>query len=201
MRVIRLTVGSCVWVATAVGARAFGQAVTFDDGGFGPVTPGPTDGKAYKAESIATATQIRTDLGTVSFFPTLEPGGGTIFAIADLLSTRLKLTAPNTVRRGAKAVLDISVLDADGKPVDATVPFEIEILDPALRRAERLPCRRKTPVACGAGRDRAPMHLAGPRDGVDDQSAPDPIRAGGIDPRRSRLRSCLRSNGLCPRSP
>lgn len=75
MRVVPLTVGLRAWVATAVGTGAFGQAVTCDDGGFGPVTPGSgkwliEKGKALEMSAsrdeqvrpfFATLTQTKTD--------------------------------------------------------------------------------------------------------------------------------------------
>ncbi len=67
---------------------------------------------------------------------TLGPGEGKMLMVTDAEIDSLSVLSPKTALRGERKNVVISVLDRDGKAVDAAIPLEIRIEDPEGRVAE-----------------------------------------------------------------
>ena len=66
----------------------------------------------------------------------LGPCDGRVYMIAPRAIDRVKIQAPETAARGTAAKLLIEVADAEGKPIEATVPVKVEVRDSEGRLAE-----------------------------------------------------------------
>jgi hypothetical protein len=70
------------------------------------------------------------------FSASLNPCAGRIFLVTDRAIDRVVLTHPDQVTRGAKAKLSVAVVDAQGEPIDAVLPIQVEIRDAEGQLAE-----------------------------------------------------------------
>jgi hypothetical protein len=66
----------------------------------------------------------------------LEPCEGQLLMVTDRAISGVNIQAPSDGKRPAPLTLSISVVDADGKPIDAVVPLKVDLLDPDGRPAE-----------------------------------------------------------------
>ena len=66
----------------------------------------------------------------------LGPCQGRLLMVTDREIAAVGATAPEELRRGAPAEIRIAVIDSTGVPVDAVVPVEVSITDPAGRPGE-----------------------------------------------------------------
>jgi len=85
-------------------------------------------------ESVPVATH--TDHGALRFPADLEPCAGRVFLVTDRAIDRVALTHPNQVARGGSARLNVTVVDTQGKPIEATLPVRVDIRDAEGRLAE-----------------------------------------------------------------
>ena len=67
----------------------------------------------------------------------LGPGQGRLLMITPQAIDHIKIGSPRKVQRGKLARIEIQVMDASGKPIDAIIPFEIRIEDAHGRTAEQ----------------------------------------------------------------
>ena len=61
-------------------------------------------------------------------FRTME---GRIFAVLPAAIAKVSLKAPDVVDAGSRMPVEVQVLDAQGKPIDAAIPVEIELIGPS----------------------------------------------------------------------
>jgi len=66
----------------------------------------------------------------------LGPCDGRIVMVVPTAIARVKIGVPKSARRGDAITATVEVIDAAGKPIDAAVPLEVTIEDPAGRPAE-----------------------------------------------------------------
>jgi hypothetical protein len=66
----------------------------------------------------------------------LEPCDGWLFMITEREISAVCIEGAETTRTGETVAYSISVVDKDGKPIDAVVPVKLDILDPDGRPAE-----------------------------------------------------------------
>jgi len=64
------------------------------------------------------------------------PGEGRLFMIAEEKIAGVRIQAPARARRGQRVSLNAAVVDAEGEPLAAVVPVEVQIIDPQGRPAE-----------------------------------------------------------------
>ncbi len=74
--------------------------------------------------------------GTTSFDVALGPCDGRLFMVCDRPIDAVKITAPKSTSRGNQLRCEGTVVDTDGKPLQAVVPMEIAIRDPAGHKTE-----------------------------------------------------------------
>lgn len=74
--------------------------------------------------------------GRLSFRAEFGPGGGGVFMVTARPIARASIAPPQQARRGGAAEVRVSVLDAQGRPVDAVVPVRVDIRDAEGREAE-----------------------------------------------------------------
>ena len=72
---------------------------------------------------------LRFDIG-------LGPGAGSVFMVSERKIARVALVVSASAKLDQSIDLRVSVADAAGKPIDAVVPVQVEILDPQNRPAE-----------------------------------------------------------------
>ncbi|MCK5805816.1 MAG: hypothetical protein KAI66_23495 [Lentisphaeria bacterium] len=63
-------------------------------------------------------------------------GGGRLFMITARPVDAVRIETPASAERGKQLVVDVSVVDDAGEPIDAVVPVRVELLDPQNRPAE-----------------------------------------------------------------
>jgi hypothetical protein len=80
--------------------------------------------------------KVENEGGQMSFNVKLGPGEGRIFAVLDSSPAKLAVNAPAEVKRGASIHCDIALLDGKNQAVQAVVPMQVKILDPAGHEAE-----------------------------------------------------------------
>ena len=78
----------------------------------------------------------RRENGKLAVDVDLGPCDGRVYMVSSRAVDRVRIQAPDTVRRGQRVSCVIEVTDADGRPLDAVVPLEVTIEDPGCRRCE-----------------------------------------------------------------
>lgn len=85
-----------------------------------------------------TAVAVATNrTGWIAVAREFGPCEGRVYMITDRPIAAAKVDAPGRAKRGGTAAIRISVVDPDGKPIDAVVPVRVDIRDPDGREAER----------------------------------------------------------------
>ncbi len=74
--------------------------------------------------------------GRLSATLELLPCGGRLLMIAPKAIAGIQVTVPETVNRGGTVDCRITIVDCDGKPIDAVIPLEVTIRDSSAREAE-----------------------------------------------------------------
>lgn len=74
--------------------------------------------------------------GRLRWNVSLGPCDGRVYLVAPQPIAAVRLTAPESAKRGDALPVRVSVTDPSGQPVDAVVPVRVEISDPAGRAAE-----------------------------------------------------------------
>ncbi len=71
----------------------------------------------------------KVDGGKLKIERQFGPGDGTVFMIADREIVNVRLKVSHKCRLGRSAVIEVAVVDAEGRAVDAVVPLHIDIRD------------------------------------------------------------------------
>jgi hypothetical protein len=74
--------------------------------------------------------------GFITIPQNFGPCEGRVMMITDRAVDAVQVTAPATAAPGDSVTLSVTVLGDDGKPMDAIVPVEVKLIDPAGRAAE-----------------------------------------------------------------
>ena len=78
----------------------------------------------------------RQEGGPLKFDVALGPSEGGLYMLVARAIEGLQLEAPDSARRGDQVVLEASVVDGGGQPVDAVVPLLVTVEDAEGRQAE-----------------------------------------------------------------
>jgi len=74
--------------------------------------------------------------GTTDIAADFGPCDGKLYMIAEQAVAGVHIEAPKAVRPGEAAAIQVTVLGADGRPLDAVVPVRLDLLDPSGKAAE-----------------------------------------------------------------
>jgi hypothetical protein len=64
------------------------------------------------------------------------PCDGQLLMVTDRAIDQVRITAPERAEPGGAVGIEIAVVDADGRPLDAVVPVRVDLRDPHGRAAE-----------------------------------------------------------------
>ncbi|MBM3471863.1 MAG: hypothetical protein FJX75_01155 [Armatimonadetes bacterium] len=103
---------------------------------------------------------IRQADGKLQLDADVEPCDGRLLMVTDRAIAGVNIEAPETAKRGDSVTLTLSVVDAEGTPIDAVVPLKLDVLDPDGRPAEF-----SGYYGAGGGRLQVKLDLA-PNDGA-----------------------------------
>ena len=93
------------------------------------------DGHVY---DLVAHRQVRAQLteGDTAIEAGFGPCEGRVYMVTDRAIDTVRIDAPAQSKPGDTATILVSVLDENGKPIDAVVPMKIELFDPHGRAAE-----------------------------------------------------------------
>jgi len=59
-----------------------------------------------------------------------------VYMVTDRAIDEVRISAPETVAPGESAVIEVTIVGDDDRPMDAVVPVKIDLIDPTGRTAE-----------------------------------------------------------------
>jgi hypothetical protein len=77
-----------------------------------------------------------SDEGTIRLNRHFGPCDGHLLMVTDRAIDQVRITVPERAKPGDTVGIEISVVDADGRPLDAVVPVRVDLRDPHGRAAE-----------------------------------------------------------------
>ncbi|MCS7254365.1 MAG: LamG domain-containing protein [Armatimonadota bacterium] len=79
---------------------------------------------------------VRKEKGGLTFDVELDAGDGRIFLLTDRQIAGVRIVAPRRAKRGESIDVKLTVVDAQGRPIDAIVPIRVDIADAKGNAAE-----------------------------------------------------------------
>lgn len=94
-------------------------------------------GFVYDLLSQQQVTAVKEEAGALNIPVSLGPCEGRVFLVTESAIDCVHLAAPEFTKKGKSVEIEVSVLDAEGKAIDAVVPIDLRIVDPEGVEMER----------------------------------------------------------------
>lgn len=79
---------------------------------------------------------VRKEKDGLAFDVELAAGGGSVFLLTDQQIAGVRIQAPKRAKRGESVAVKVTVVDAQGRPIEAIVPLRVDIVDAGGQAAE-----------------------------------------------------------------